>query len=74
MRIIRFLLRKEFRQIFRDRTMLLMMLAVPVVQLLVLSNAATFDVVGGKLWVVDQDQSSASRGRSRKCGPARTPG
>ena len=42
--------------------MLLMMLAVPVVQLLVLSNAATFDVVGGKLWVVDQDQSSASRG------------
>ena len=41
--------------------MLGMLLAVPVVQLMVLSSAATFEVRGGKLWVVDQDQSSESR-------------
>jgi ABC-2 type transport system permease protein len=62
MRTIRFLLRKEFRQIFRDKTMLRMLLVIPIVQLLVLSSAATFEVQEGRLWVVDQDQSTASRG------------
>lgn len=62
MRTIRFLLRKEFRQIVRDRTMLRMLLVIPIVQLLVLSSAATFEVSEGTLWVVDQDQSTASRG------------
>ena len=62
MRTVRFLLAKEFRQIFRDRTMLRMLLVVPIVQLLVLSSAATFEVKEGRLWVVDLDQSQASRG------------
>ncbi len=62
MRTIRFLLRKEFRQIVRDKTMLRMLLVIPIVQLLVLSSAATFEVSEGTLWVVDQDQSTASRG------------
>jgi ABC-2 type transport system permease protein len=62
MRTIGFLLRKEFRQIFRDATMLRMLLVIPIIQLLVLSNAATFEVDEGKLWVVDQDASSVSRG------------
>lgn len=62
MRTVRFLLRKEFRQIFRDRTMLRMLLVIPVVQLLVLSSAATFEVREGRIWVVDQDLSSTSRG------------
>jgi ABC-2 type transport system permease protein len=62
MRTIRFLLRKEFRQIFRDKTMLRMLLVIPIVQLLVLSSAATFEVREGRIWIVDQDQSSLSRG------------
>ena len=62
MRTVRFLLRKEFRQIFRDRTMLRMLLGVPILQLLVLSSAATFEVREGRVWAVDQDQSPASRG------------
>lgn len=62
MRTIRFLLRKEFRQIFRDKTMLRMLLAVPIVQLIVLSNAATFEVREAALWAVDLDQSTTSRG------------
>ncbi len=62
MRTVRFLLRKEFRQIFRDKTMLRMLLIIPIIQLLVLSSAATFEVNEGRIWVVDQDLSSASRG------------
>lgn len=62
MRTVRFLLRKEFRQIFRDKTMLGMLLGVPILQLLVLSSAATFEVREGRIWAVDQDQSAASRG------------
>jgi ABC-2 type transport system permease protein len=62
MRTVRFLLRKEFLQIFRDRTMLRMMIIVPVIQLLVLSNAATFQVRRAEMYVVDLDGSSASRG------------
>ena len=42
MRTLRFLLRKEFLQIRRDRAMLRMLIGVPVVQLLLLSSAATF--------------------------------
>lgn len=62
MRTVRFLLAKEFRQIVRDRAMLRMLLVVPIVQLLVLSSAATFEVKEGRLWVVDLDGSAASRG------------
>jgi ABC-2 type transport system permease protein len=62
MRILRFLLRKEFLQIFRDRTMLRLMIAAPVIQLLILSNAATFEVRQAQMYVVDLDNSAASRG------------
>lgn len=62
MRTVRFLLAKEFRQILRDRTMLRMLLIVPLIQLLVLSSAATFEVNRAPLWVVDLDRSAVSRG------------
>ena len=61
MRTIRFLLAKEFRQIRRDATMLRMLLIVPVVQLLVLSSAATFEVRESRLWIIDRDGSPTSR-------------
>jgi ABC-2 type transport system permease protein len=62
MRALRFLLRKEFLQIFRDRTIVGMLLIVPIVQLLVLASAATFEVRSARVYVVDQDHSPMSRG------------
>jgi ABC-2 type transport system permease protein len=62
MRALRFLLRKEFLQIFRDRVILGMLFLMPIVQLLVLANAATFEVKSARLYVVDQDRSAMSRG------------
>jgi ABC-2 type transport system permease protein len=61
MRTLRFLLRKEFLQIFRDRLILGMLFAMPLVQLLVLANAATFEVTRARLYVMDHDRSRASR-------------
>lgn len=58
---LRALLRKEFRQIRRDPVILRLLLVMPIIQLLVLANAATFEVTSAALWVVDQDRSSASR-------------
>jgi len=62
MRALRFLLRKEFLQIFRDHVLLGMLLVVPLVQLLLLANAATFEVKSARLYVVDHDHSTMSRG------------
>lgn len=62
MRTLRFLLRKEFLQIFRDRIMLRMTILMPIIQLLILSSAATFEVKSANVYVVDRDHSSASRG------------
>ncbi|MFM8361923.1 MAG: ABC transporter permease, partial [Haliscomenobacter sp.] len=61
MRTILFLLRKEFRQIFRHRVMLPMIFVMPIVQLLVLSNAADFEVRNVYLHVLDRDQSVLSQ-------------
>jgi ABC-2 type transport system permease protein len=51
MRILLFLLRKEYLQIFRDRLIVLQLLLVPMIQLAVLANAATYE-----------DRTAASRG------------
>lgn len=60
MRTILFLLRKEFRQIFRHRVMLPMIFIMPIMQLLILSNAADFEVRNIYLHVIDRDQSGVS--------------
>lgn len=62
LRALRFLLRKELLQIFRDRVILRMLFVMPIVQLVVLSNAATFEVKRARLWVVDHDRTAVSRG------------
>ena len=62
MRALRFLLRKEFLQIFRDRVIVGMLFVMPMVQLLLLANAATFEVRSARLYVVDEDHSAMSRG------------
>ncbi len=61
MRALRFLLRKEFLQIFRSPALVRMLFLIPVVQLLVLANAATFEVKRARMYVVDQDGSTMSR-------------
>tara|TARA_R110002072_G_scaffold59514_3_gene151607 strand:- start:39680 stop:40801 length:1122 start_codon:yes stop_codon:yes gene_type:complete len=61
MRIIGFILVKEFKQIFRNKAMLLIIFVLPLIQLLILSNAASYEVKNIKFAVVDGDHSSYSR-------------
>jgi ABC-2 type transport system permease protein len=61
MRTLRFLLQKEFRQIFRNPAILRMIFIVPVIQLLVLPWAADYEVKHVNLSVADHDHSSYSR-------------
>jgi ABC-2 type transport system permease protein len=62
MRTLRFLLKKEFLQIVRDHVMLRLIIAVPILQLVVLSNAATFEVKWARMYLVDLDRTELSRG------------
>lgn len=62
MRTLRFLLRKEFLQIFRDKAMLRLLIAMPAMQLVILSSAATFEIRRTRMYLVDEDHSSYSRG------------
>ncbi len=55
------LLRKEFIQIVRNRPILLMMIGMPIVQLLVLAHAATFELQKVEMVVVDYERSAESR-------------
>lgn len=61
MNIIRFLLQKEFLQIFRNKSMLPIIFVMPVIQLLILSFAATYEIKEVRFAVVDRDQSMISR-------------
>lgn len=61
MRTIFFILQKEFLQIFRNRSMLPIIFVVPVVQLLVLSFAANYEIRNLTVDIVDQDGSTWSR-------------
>src|SRR4051794_22816033 len=62
MRRIWFLSRAEVLHVVRDRATLAQVLVMPVLQLLILSNAATFQVSRTPIYVVDFDHSSVSRG------------
>lgn len=61
MRTIRFLLQKEFRQIFRNRSLLPMILLAPLIQLLILPLAADYEVKNINIAIVDNDHSTYSR-------------
>ena len=58
---LRFLLEKEFRQIFRNPAIIRMIFIMPVIQLLFLPWAADYEVRQINLAVVDHDHSSYSR-------------
>ncbi|MEY4134264.1 MAG: ABC transporter permease [Saprospiraceae bacterium] len=58
--VIFFIVRKEFRQIFRHRVLLPMIFVLPIVQLLILSNAADYEVRNIYLHIADADRSATS--------------
>src|ERR1700712_3664669 len=61
MRTIKFLLQKEFRQIFRNKAILAMVIVMPVMQLLILPLAANYEVKNVNIAVIDNDHSSYSQ-------------
>jgi len=61
MRRILFILEKEFKQIFRNKAIIGIIIVMPIVQLILLANAATFETKNIKLFIVDNDLSSVSR-------------
>lgn len=68
MKVLRFILQKEFRQIFRDKTILAMMFFVPTIQLIILPLAANFEVKSVNIVYVDHDHSSYSQKLINKIG------
>jgi ABC-2 type transport system permease protein len=61
MRIILYIIQKEFIQIVRNKMMLPIMFVIPLVQLIILVNAATMEMKHINFCVVDKDISSTSR-------------
>lgn len=66
MRIILFIIQKEFLQVFRNKSMLPVIFLMPIIQLVILVNAATFEMKNIKLCIVDKDLSTYSRNLSNK--------
>ena len=60
MRVILFILQKEFRQIFRNRAMLPIIFLAPIIQLTILSHAATYEIKNLKISIIDFDRSATS--------------
>lgn len=61
MKVLGFIIQKEFKQIFRNKGMLPIIFIMPLIQLIVLSNAATFDIENIKFSYIDNDHTSYSR-------------
>lgn len=61
MRTLIFLLRKEFKQIFRNKALLPMIFISPILQLLILPMAADFEVKNINISIVDHDHSTYSQ-------------
>lgn len=61
MRTLKILLKKEFRQIFRNTTILRLIIAMPVIQLLILPMAADYEIKNINISVVDHDHSTYSQ-------------
>ena len=61
MKILIHLLQKEFKQIFRNKSIVAIIMVMPVVQLLIIPLAADYEVKNINLSVVDHDHSAYSR-------------
>lgn len=60
MKTISYIIQKEFKQIMRNKGMLPIIFALPLLQLIILSNAATFEVKNIVFSYIDHDKSSSS--------------
>lgn len=61
MQTVFYLIQKEALQVLRDRVMMLQIFLIPLVQLLVITSAATFEVREAKVHLIDADHTPASR-------------
>jgi ABC-2 type transport system permease protein len=61
MRTVLFIVQKEFIQVFRNRRMLPIIFILPIVQLIILVQAATFDMKCIRMSLLDMDMSQYSR-------------
>jgi len=61
MRVLMVILRKEFRQIFRNPSIIRLIFIMPIMQLIILPNAADYEIKNIRLAVVDHDRSDLSR-------------
>ncbi|MEE9348617.1 MAG: ABC transporter permease [Flavobacteriaceae bacterium] len=61
MKTILFIIQKEFKQIFRNKAMLPLIFVLPIIQIVLLSYAATFEVTNIKWAYIDNDKSGYSR-------------
>lgn len=60
MKVLRFLLEKEFKQIKRDTVILRMMIFIPIFQLIILPFAANFEMKNVNLAIVDNNHTELS--------------
>lgn len=60
MKTLRYLLKKEFLQVFRNKFLIRLIFMMPIMQLIILPWAATFDQKDISLCVVDNDKSTFS--------------
>lgn len=61
MRILIYIIQKEFLQIFRNKAILPILTVIPIVQLILLSFAASNEIKNVNITIVDHDISSYSR-------------
>lgn len=61
MRTVLSIIRKEFLQLKRNRVMLPIIFFIPIVQMVILVHAATFEMKNIRMYVVDKDLSGESR-------------
>ncbi len=66
MQQIKYLIRKEFSQVFRDKAMLRIIFIVPIVQLIFLGYAITTDIKRIPIVICDMDQTQESRNLIRQ--------
>jgi drug efflux transport system permease protein len=68
MRTLKFLLKKEFRQIFRNKAILPIIFILPMIQLLIMPLAADFNVKYINIAIVDNDHSTYTQQLITKIG------
>ena len=60
MRTLKYILQKEFLQIFRNKAMWPLIFVMPIFQLLILTYAADFEIKHIKYVFIDSDHSQSS--------------